>query len=128
MTNYCLHYPKGSVGRARAFRSHMTDAEKKLWSRLRAKQLGVHFRRQVPQGQYFCDFACISAKLVIEADGGQQYTKRGNAHDAERDEFLHASGFTVLRFSDRDILTNIDGVVREIVEHTDADKTDSPLM
>jgi very-short-patch-repair endonuclease len=122
MTDYCLSYPKGSIGRARAFRSNMTDAEKKLWSRLRAKQLGVHFRRQVPQGTYFCDFACISAKLVVEADGGQHYTEKGKTHDAKRDGFLRARGFTVLRFSDRDILKNIDGVVGKIMEHIDVVK------
>ncbi len=122
MTDYRLTYPKGSIGRARAFRSNMTDAEKKLWSRLRAKQLGVHFRRQVPQGKYYCDFACISAKLVIEADGSQHYTKKGKAHDAMRDDFLHSRGFTVLRFSDRDILRNIDGVVGMIMEYIDGVK------
>ncbi len=122
MTNYRLIYPKGSVGKARAFRSRMTDAERKLWWKLRAKRLGVHFRRQVPQGRYYCDFACISAKLVVEADGGQHYTEKGEARDTKRDEFLSARGFTVLRFSDVDILTNIDGVVQEIMEHINAAK------
>ena len=122
MTEYRLHYPKGSVGKARAFRSNMTDAEKKLWSRLRAKQLSVHFRRQVPQGPYYCDFACIGAKLIVEADGNQHYTEKGKAHDRNRDDFLRDRGFTVLRFSDRDILTNIDGVLFKIMEHINVDQ------
>jgi len=128
MTDYRLSYPKGSIGRARSLRSHMTDAEKKLWSRLRAKQLGVHFRRQVPQGPYYCDFACISAKLVIEADGSQHGTKRSLIYDSKRDDFLRGRGFMVLRFSNKDILTNIDNVVGKIMEHIDVVKWDLPRL
>jgi very-short-patch-repair endonuclease len=64
----------------------------------------------------------MSAKLVVEADGGQHYSKRGEAHDAKRDDFLRNRGFVALRFSDRDILANIDGVVGKIMEYIDVVK------
>ena len=57
---------------ARALRGNMTDAEQKLWFRLRQRQLGgVRFRRQVPLGPYIADFLSYEAKVVIEVDGGQ---------------------------------------------------------
>ena len=117
MTNYRIKYPKGSVGKARAFRRTMTDAARKLWSRLRNNQVGVHFRREVPKGSYFCDFLSVSAKLVVEVDGSQHYTTKGLVHDKKRDDFLGKEGYTVLRFSDGDVLKNIDGVVETIYEH-----------
>lgn len=95
----------------------MTDAGRKLWVRLRNNQLGVHFRREVPQGPYVCDFLCVSAKLIVEVDGSQHYTAKGKKHDEQRDSYLHEKGFDVLRFSDRDVLVNTDGVLQRIFEH-----------
>src|SRR5437867_9689209 len=117
MSPYRLKYPKGSVGKARAFRRTMTDAGGKLWSRLRGNELGVHFRREVPEGPYYCDFLCVSAKLIVEVDGSQHYTQEGSAHDEKRDRYLRGRGYNVLRFSDHDVLTSIDGVVQTIYEH-----------
>ena len=59
----------------------MTDVERRLWSRLRAVQLGVKFRRQHPLGSYVLDFACLAAKLVVEVDGSQHLDQMG--HDVE---------------------------------------------
>jgi very-short-patch-repair endonuclease len=57
---------------ARTLRQNPTDAEQRLWSRLRGRQIdGCRFRRQVPLGSYVVDFACLAARLVIEVDGGQ---------------------------------------------------------
>jgi len=96
----------------------MTDAEISLWSKLRRKQLyGLQFYRQKPVGNYIVDFYCPAAKLVIEIDGGQHYTERGQAQDYERDAFLKDMGLSVLRFSNLDALGNIDGVAAEIVRH-----------
>jgi very-short-patch-repair endonuclease len=64
---------------ARLLRINMTDAERKLWSLVRRKQLqGFRFRRQVPLGRYVADFACMSARLVIELDGGQARPQGGS--------------------------------------------------
>jgi very-short-patch-repair endonuclease len=96
----------------------MTDAEISLWSKLRRKQLyRLQFYRQKPVGNYIVDFYCPAAKLVIEIDGGQHYTERGQAQDYERDAFLKELGLSVLRFSNLDALGNIDGVVAEILRH-----------
>ncbi|MDH5684403.1 MAG: DUF559 domain-containing protein, partial [candidate division WOR-3 bacterium] len=56
---------------ARKSRKNMTDAERKLWFRIRNNQLGVKFRRQQPIGNYIADFICFEKKLVIEIDGGE---------------------------------------------------------
>ena len=127
MSAYVLKYPKGSVGKARALRRTMTDAARRLWSRLRNNQWGVHFRREVPQGPYYCDFLCVSARLVVEVDGSQHYTEEGHAHDEKRDAYLRRHGFIVLRFSDRDVLTKLDGVLQTIYEHIYQNEN-SPLL
>ena len=59
-----------ATSRARTLRANMPDVERRLWSRLRDRQLdGFRFRRQVPLGQYVVDFCCLSARLVVEASG-----------------------------------------------------------
>ncbi len=90
----------------------MTEAEIALWNKLRRKQLcNLQFYRQKPLGQYIVDFYCPRAKLVIELDGGQHYSDEGAKKDALRDAELRELGLSVLRFSNHDVLKNIDGVV-----------------
>jgi very-short-patch-repair endonuclease len=89
----------------------MTDAERKLWNVLRNRGLGVKFRRQVPIGPYVVDFAAISERLVIEVDGGQHAE---SDRDKARDDFLASNGLRVLRFWNRDVLVNLDGVVSTV--------------
>lgn len=100
------------VPRARSLRQNPTDAERKLWQRLRALSGFAHFRRQATIGPYFADFACHTHRLVIEIDGGQHAE---SASDTIRTAYLEASGYRVLRFWNNDILGNIDGVVDVIV-------------
>ena len=96
----------------------MTDAEVALWAKLRRRQLNdLQFRRQKPIGNFIVDFYCPSANLVIEIDGGQHYTQEGQAYDAERDTDLRSLGLEVLRFSNIDVLGNLDGVIEEIVRY-----------
>ena len=96
----------------------MTDAEISLWSKLRRKQLfGLQFYRQKPLGNYIVDFYCPSAQLVIEIDGGQHYTEQGQAQDSKRDAWLNDMGLGVMRFSNLDVLGNLDGVITRIVRH-----------
>lgn len=97
---------------AKSLRRNMTDAEQRLWKRLRAHRLnGEKFRRQQPIGPYIVDFVHFGSRLIIEADGGQHYESRG---DAARDAWLQAQGFRVMRFWNNDILHNQDAVLEAI--------------
>ncbi len=93
----------------------MTDAENKLWLKLRRKQLKGHpFYRQKIIGKYIVDFYCPKANLVIELDGGQHYSETGRSKDKERDDVLRGMGIKVLRYSDREVFENMDGVMQGI--------------
>ena len=101
--------------RARHLRSHMTDAELRLWSALRRRQLdGQRFRRQVPLGRFVVDFACYDARLVVEVDGGQHGERQDD--DAARTDWLESKGFRVLRFWSDEVLENLEGVLAAIRE------------
>jgi len=103
---------------SRTLRKNQTDAEKKLWSKVRSRQLcGIKFRRQVPLGNYIVDFYCPEYRIAIEADGGQHYASDGKLLDAIRTKELNKTGVEVLRFSDHDILTNADAVI-EVIQQT----------
>ena len=96
---------------ARSMRHEPTDAEKKLWSRLRDRRLGnLKFRRQVPLGGYILDFFCQEAMLALELDGGQHNDEPGFKRDAGRDEALRKLGVETLRFWDPDVLKHTDAV------------------
>jgi very-short-patch-repair endonuclease len=92
----------------------MTDAEKKLWSALRAHRLNsLSFRRQTPIGPFIVDFVCQEQRLVIELDGGQHAESKS---DIERDRWLAAKGYRLLRFWNSDVLRNREGVLQAIVD------------
>jgi very-short-patch-repair endonuclease len=100
---------------ARDLRRQQTDAEKKLWARIRNRRVdGWKFNRQVPNGPYVLDFFCFEASLVLELDGGQHTEAERAEHDAVRTAFLEQQGLTVLRFWNGDVLKNIDGVLEHI--------------
>lgn len=102
--------------RRQSLRNAATDAERLLWQQLRHKQLGVKFRRQHVIGDYIVDFYCPTAKLVIECDGGQHYEPDTMYYDSERTEYLNALGMTVLRYDNRQILTQTPAVVEDIMQ------------
>ena len=113
-----LNYNKELKQYSRRLRQEMTDAEKKLWSELRGRQLrGYQFYRQKPIGNFIVDFYCPKAKLVIELDGGQHYSEQEQAEDRQRDDFLQSAGLRVLRFSDRDVFENMSGLIEKIMEN-----------
>lgn len=113
-----LPYNKNLKTLARELRKNMTDAERRLWSKIRRKQLkGCQFYRQKNIGDYIVDFYCPAAKLIVELDGGQHYSEKYREKDEARDKFLSGLGFKVLRFSNSDALKNIEGVVEEIYKH-----------
>jgi very-short-patch-repair endonuclease len=99
-------------------RKNPTDAEKRLWAKLRMRQLnGFQFYRQRIVVNYIVDFYCPRAKLVIEVDGGQHYFGKTQKADLKRDEYLVNIGLKVLRFSDRDVLLNTEGVVEYVLQN-----------
>jgi very-short-patch-repair endonuclease len=105
---------EGGAGRAslaRKLRAVPTAAEVRLWRILHSFRTdGFHFRKQVAIGAYVVDFACLHAGLTIEADGDSHGSDVALAKDASRDDYLSGRGFTVLRFSNHDILSNDEGV------------------
>jgi len=121
-----LQYNKELKENSRSLRNNMfvlwlsrrTDAERLLWSKIRNRQIkDYRFIRQKIIGNYIVDFYCPKACLIIELDGGHHYTDDGIQKDEVRDKFLSGLGFRVLRFSDRDILKNINGVIDEILKY-----------
>ena len=110
-------YSKELKERSRQLRSEMTDAERLLWSKLRMRQLNdLIFYRQKPIGVYIADFYCPKAKMVIELDGGQHYSNEGIEYDKTRDEYMSGLGLRVLRFTNTEVLGNIEGVIVKIME------------
>lgn len=111
MQNY-RGLPSGTVGRARELRRNRTDAEDALLRGLREKLPEYKWRFQVPFYPYYADFVCVSARLIIEVDGGQHDERR--AYDAARTRALNAHGYRILRFWNNDVLQNLDGVLQSI--------------
>lgn len=110
-----LNYNKKLKQLSRNLRNNLTDAEKLLWSKIRMKQLkDCQFYRQKIIGKYSVDFYCHSAKLAIELDGGQHYSDEGMEKDRARDAYLASLGVKVLRFSDKEMMMNTDGVLKTI--------------
>lgn len=105
------------IEHARDLRKDATDVEKKLWHRLRDRQLlGHKFRRQHPVGPYILDFACEAQQLAIELDGGQHNDSAHQQRDAARTAFLEKSGWCVLRFWNNEVNENIEGVLQIIAD------------
>ena len=96
--------------RAIELRKNATEAERRLWRSLSARQLrGTRFNRQVPIGPFICDFVARTPRLIVEVDGGQHaHDQRG---DRARTRFLERRGYRVLRFWNNEVLENQDGVL-----------------
>ena len=93
----------------------MTPAELFLWSKIKRKQVkNCWFYRQKPVGEYIADFYCPRAKLIIEVDGGQHFSDEHIEYDKVRDRYMTGIGLRVLRFTNTEVLTKIEGVVEMI--------------
>ena len=102
---------------ARTLRKNESDAERKLWSKLRSRQFeNLKFRRQHPIGKYIVDFVSIEKKIVIEVDGGHHNESGNVENDKKRTAWLESEGYRVIRFWNNDILINISGVAVRIIE------------
>ncbi|MDR0328587.1 MAG: endonuclease domain-containing protein [Planctomycetaceae bacterium] len=108
------------IDRARQLRRETTPAERLLWSALRHSSFaGLKFRRQHPIGFYVADFCCMQEKLIIELDGdSHDFTKQ---KDKDRTEALNKEGYKVIRFSNADVLDNIEDVLMVIARTLDVD-------
>ena len=102
---------------SRYLRSGMTECERLLWSRLRRKQLhSVQFYRQKPIGSYAVDFYAPAARLMVEVDGSQHQDQINFQNDAIRDESLKIKGLRVLRFTNRQVVDDLDSVIWVVEE------------
>jgi very-short-patch-repair endonuclease len=112
-----LPYNKTLKHFSRNLRNNMTRAERLLWARLRYQQiLGMHFYRQKPIAGFIADFYCATAKLVIELDGSQHFDEPQQAQDKARDKIMESLGLLILRFDNRQIITNMDCIMAIIFE------------
>lgn len=102
---------------AKANRREMTLAEQVLWQAIRYKALGVSFRRQMIIGDYIADFACLAQKLIIEVDGGYHSTESQMQDDELRTQVLQRLGFRVIRFTNEEVMYDIEEVLNTIRKH-----------
>jgi very-short-patch-repair endonuclease len=103
-------------GKRKSLRSNATEAEKKLWQHLKAKQLGAKFRRQYSVDAYVLDFYSAQLRLGIEIDGDSHFMADAMSYDRERTTYLEAFGIEVMRFTNLEILENMEGVLEKIEE------------
>ncbi|MGN6438986.1 MAG: DUF559 domain-containing protein [Agriterribacter sp.] len=108
-----------SFENAKRMRKEQTEAEKLLWSRLKNKLTGYKFRRQHPVENSIADFICLDTWLIVEVDGEYHSESDQQKLDQQRDAFLTTLGFTTLRFSNNEVLANIEQVVKTIKDTCD---------
>ena len=105
-------------------RNSLTPAEAKLWSLLKNSQLEKRkFRRQHSVGPYVLDFYCPSERLSIELDGAAHFTDGGYKYDSARTEYLDALNICVIRFENKDVFENTEGVLEEIRRNFTSEQT-----
>ena len=109
-------------------RNNPTEAESVLWGYLAGNRMGDHFRRQHPVFGYIPDFICINKKLIIEVDGGYHFEGEQPEMDAERTRYLNEIGYTVLRFTNEEVLHDIDNVLEEISDALEEYKTNQATL
>ena len=103
-----------NVPAARTLRSRETPAEHLLWEALRGRQLaGLKFRRQHPIGPFVADFCCPERRVIVELDGKIHETQQDR--DAEREDLLRATAYHILRFTNREVLTDLSGTLEQIL-------------
>ena len=99
---------------ARSLRTQLTVPEQKLWAVLRDRRLAcLKFVRQMPVEKYIVDFACRDRRLIVEVDG-ESHSDRGTT-DRKRQQSLESAGWRVVRVTNDDVLTNLEGVLYAIV-------------
>ncbi|NVO20094.1 MAG: endonuclease domain-containing protein [Bacteroidetes bacterium] len=109
------HYNKNLKLLARELRKNGTKGEALLWKKaLKARNIeGYQFNRQFPIDEYIVDFLCRKLYLIIEIDGSSHISK--GAYDRHRQEYLENLGYTIIRFSEDQVIYRMDDVISEIV-------------
>ncbi len=97
-------------------RSSMTQAEDRLWQELKGNKTGVHFRRQHVIGMYIADFVPLKNRLVIEVDGEYHQTPEQQLADQHRTDYLQQKGYRVIRFTNYQVLSDIESVMSIIIK------------
>jgi very-short-patch-repair endonuclease len=104
--------------KARELRNNSTDAERRLWQKLKRRQIaGVKFRRQQPIGPYIVDFVCFERRVAVEVDGGQHSEQLHQ--DEQCTHWLEAQGYRVLRFWNNDVLANTEDVAQAVFDEVE---------
>jgi very-short-patch-repair endonuclease len=112
-----LNFNKKCVEKKRKYlRNNATTAERTLWQSIKGKQLGVKFRRQYSVDFYILDFYCPEMKRAIEIDGDSHFTQLGKEYDLKRKEYINIFGIKFIRFTNVDVLENIDGVLELLLQ------------
>ncbi len=102
--------------RRRNLRNKMSDAEVRLWAKLKSRQLlGRRFLRQYSVGQYIVDFYCPQLKLGIELDGDSHFRDGAKQYDTSRQEFIETIGIRIVRYLNTDVYDNMDGLLENLV-------------
>lgn len=112
---YYRDYNRKLVPFAKKHRKNPTPAERKLWFLL-LKGYKPYFYWQRQIGGFIVDFYCPAAKLVLEVDGESHFTEGGKAYDAKRSAYLERQGLRILRFTNAEVMDNLEGVQQRIVE------------
>jgi very-short-patch-repair endonuclease len=114
-------------GRAKDLRQRMTRAETLLWRYIKAHRIeGLGFRRQVPLGDYIADFVCHSGRVIVELDGESHDFESRRKIDRRRDAWFESQGYAVLRFTNDQVLRELEGVVHVIRETVCTRRADPP--
>ena len=106
--------------KAESMRKNPTEAESAMWEMLRGKNLDAKFRRQHIIGTYIVDFVCLDTQLVVEIDGGYHNDPEQKELDRRRTNFLQSKGFSVLRFTNEEVIGNADetlGIIKNALKH-----------
>ena len=97
-------------------RGPMTQAEEVLWQELRGTKLGVHFRRQHVIGTYIADFVSLKNRLIIEVDGEYHQLPEQQLLDAERTKYFEQKGYRVIRFTNAQVLNDLEMVMSRLIK------------
>lgn len=112
-----LNGAKSIFDRARTLRNNQTEAESILWNFLRKRNLNLKFRRQHVIGDYIVDFVNLKSGTIIEIDGGYHNEIEQKEYDENRTQVLLQKGYTVLRFSNNQVIKEPDSIIKKILSH-----------
>ena len=123
-----IPYNKSLVPKAKELRNQLTPPERQFWNALRSmpSYKSHPFNRQKPLGKYIVDFYCHEYRLVVEIDGDSHYTEEAQIKDQKRTAFLESKGLRVVRFTNREVVHNIDGVMESLENLLNKIKEEAP--